>query len=116
MTQQNKFAQKVKRILLVMLNEAEGANNNNLAVNGNVIKDNTGNFIDKVDIQEFIRDVIEAKQNGEIESSVDPKFAVYMLGKINDYLKDENLLEIYDNRHDALIALVNFFFKGISSR
>ena len=56
---------------------------------------------------------IDAQEKGDVRRNIKPEFIVYFMNHLLDMAKDEKLLGLYDNPHDLIMELTNFFFYGI---
>ncbi|NJN28170.1 MAG: TetR/AcrR family transcriptional regulator [Cyclobacteriaceae bacterium] len=65
-------------------------------------------------LEAFLADCKKAQQEGWIKNDLKPEFILYILNKINEMLLDEKLLSMYRNTQEAIMALTNFFFYGIT--
>lgn len=54
-----------------------------------------------------------AQKRGDIRPDIKLEFILYILNKMFELAKDENLLAIYDNHVQVTAELTNFFFFGI---
>jgi len=59
---------------------------------------------------------LEAQKKGDVRQNIKPEFMVYMLNHLTDMAKDDKLLGMYDNPHELIMELTNFFFYGILPR
>jgi len=116
MAQKISFAKKMQKIILLRSKETEGVSSEFL----NDIYNNTNKRLKKrleyhnqVNISDFIKDLEQAQENGEIKQDLKPELVLYMIGKLTESLTDKELLAMYDSPQDAFMAITNYFFKGI---
>ncbi|MEQ8582569.1 MAG: TetR/AcrR family transcriptional regulator [Marinoscillum sp.] len=64
-------------------------------------------------LSEIMYDLFMAQQNGWISRDTKLEFILYMLNSLNDKMMDEKFLSMYEDKHDAIMDLTNFFFYGI---
>ncbi|WP_421894742.1 TetR/AcrR family transcriptional regulator [Marinoscillum sp.] len=64
-------------------------------------------------LSEIMYDLFMAQQNGWIRRDTKLEFILYMLNSLNDKMMDEKFLSMYEDKHDAIMDLTNFFFYGI---
>jgi len=64
-------------------------------------------------LSEIMYDLFMAQQNGWIRRDTKLEFILYMLNSLNDKMMDERFLSMYEDKHDAIMDLTNFFFYGI---
>ena len=64
-------------------------------------------------LSEIMYDLFMAQQNGWIRRDTKLEFILYMLNSLNDKMMDERFLSMYEDNHDAIMDLTNFFFYGI---
>jgi len=67
-------------------------------------------------LNEIINDYKKAQKNGNIRPNIKPDFIFYILTKLIEIYKDENLLKMYDTPKDLTEEVINFFFYGILAR
>jgi len=67
-------------------------------------------------IQVIYKTFMEAQKKGDIRKDTKPEFIVYFLNNMIDMAKDEKLRKMYDDPHDLIMELNNFFFYGILPR
>lgn len=65
-------------------------------------------------LQMIKRDFRKAQKEGFIRKDLKIDFIMYMFNDIGQKAHDENLLKIYKNSSDLIMALTNFCFYGIS--
>jgi hypothetical protein len=56
---------------------------------------------------------LKAQKNGDIRKDIKPEFIVYFLNHLMEIVTDEKLMKLYDNPHDLIMELTNFFFYGL---
>ena len=56
---------------------------------------------------------LKAQKDGDIRKDIKPEFIVYFLNHLMEMAKDEKLLNLYDNPHELIMELTNFFFYGL---
>jgi AcrR family transcriptional regulator len=61
----------------------------------------------------IISDYSKAQQQGHIRKDLKLDFILYMLHKMQEWITDENLVRSYDDIHDLIMEIANFFFYGI---
>ena len=64
-------------------------------------------------LKQFLDDMIDAQDKGEIRKGLNPHFILYLIGKMQDMTADEKVLNMYKTSQDLVSELVNFFFYGI---
>ena len=64
-------------------------------------------------LKQFLDDMIDAQDKGEIRKDLNPHFILYLIGKMQDMTADEKVLNMYKTSQDLVSELVNFFFYGI---
>ena len=64
-------------------------------------------------LNEIINNYKKAQENGDIRSNIKPEFILYMITKLTEMYRDENLLKMYDTPKDLTKEVINFFFYGI---
>ena len=64
-------------------------------------------------LNEIINDYKKAQKNGDIRSDIKPEFILYMITKLTEMYKDENLVKMYNTPKDLTKEVINFFFYGI---
>jgi AcrR family transcriptional regulator len=66
-----------------------------------------------ISLKEIINDFEIARENGDIRGDIKPEFILYILKKLSEMNKDENLIKLYQNPNEVIMELTNFFFYGI---
>ncbi len=56
---------------------------------------------------------LKAQKDGDIRKDIKPEFIVYFMNHMMEMASDEKLLTLYDNPHDVIMELTNFFFYGL---
>lgn len=74
------------------------------------------NEIVQKNIREFIDDLVEAQQKGEIRPDIKPEFIHFFINHMFTLAEDENLARLYESTQDLIMELTNFFFYGILPR
>jgi len=64
-------------------------------------------------LNEIIDDYKKAQKNGDIRSDIKPEFILYIITKLTEMYRDENLLKMYDTPTCLTKEVINFFFYGI---
>ena len=64
-------------------------------------------------LNEIINDYQKAQKNGDIRSDIKPEFILYMITKLTEMYKDDNLLKMYNTPKGLTKEVINFFFYGI---
>jgi AcrR family transcriptional regulator len=64
-------------------------------------------------VMKFLKD---AQQKGDIRLDIRLEFILYILNKMYDMAKDEQLTHLYSDHTDLIAELTNFFFYGILPR
>ena len=65
--------------------------------------------------EQYLKGFIEAQKNGDVRKDIQPEFILYILEVLYEKMKDEKLLGLYKNTHDANMEITKFFFYGILS-
>ena len=63
--------------------------------------------------EQYLKGFIEAQKNGDVRKDIQPEFILYILEVLYEKMKDEKLLGLYKNTHDANMEITKFFFYGI---
>ncbi|MBX2840814.1 MAG: TetR/AcrR family transcriptional regulator [Flammeovirgaceae bacterium] len=64
-------------------------------------------------LKRFYNDLQEAQQTGEIRKDIKIGFIMQMLDFFNQKMMDEAFLSQYENVHDAVMEITNFFMYGL---
>ncbi len=65
-------------------------------------------------IQMVMDDLKQAQEDGHIRKDMDLRFLMYILNVMgSEAIVNDQLLSMYDNSHDAIMEVTNFFFYGI---
>ena len=67
-------------------------------------------------LNEIINDYKKAQKNGDIRFDIKPEFILYIITKLTEMYRDENLIKMYDTPKDLTKEVINFFFYGILER
>lgn len=67
-------------------------------------------------INKIVNDYKDAQKNGDIRPDIKPEFIPYILLKLTEIYKDDNLAQMYDTPKDLTKEILNFFFYGILER
>jgi len=67
-------------------------------------------------LNKIVNDYKEAQKNGDIRSDIKPEFILFIILKLSEIYKDENLTQMYDTPKDLTKEMLNFFFYGILER
>jgi AcrR family transcriptional regulator len=76
-------------------------------------------FIQKLqqeNIERVTNDLKNAQEKGEIRSDLKPELIIYILNKMTDWTKDDELLDMFDDLSELTSEVMNFFFYGILPR
>jgi len=116
MEQDIPFFEKVKQSILFKLNQTEDLSGEffrELYATGN--KELNEYWIKKINtVLKMLHDsYVEAQKKGHIRKDIKPEFIIYMLNKMMEMIKDENILKLYNSPQDLIMEHTNFFFYGI---
>jgi AcrR family transcriptional regulator len=64
----------------------------------------------------FLEDMISAQKKGDVRQEINPHFIIYILGRMQEMVADERLLNMYESSQALTREITNFFFYGILSR
>ncbi|OQX95866.1 hypothetical protein B6I21_03135 [candidate division KSB1 bacterium 4572_119] len=64
-------------------------------------------------VNKIVDDYKKAQKNGDIRPDIKPEFILYILPKLTEIYKDEDLLKMYNTPKDLTKEVINFFFYGI---
>ncbi len=67
-------------------------------------------------INRVTNDLKLAQAKGEIRSELKPELIIYILNKMTDWTKDDELLDMFANLSELTSEVMNFFFYGILPR
>ena len=56
---------------------------------------------------------IKAQKDGDVRQDIKPEFIIYFLNHMMEMVKDDNLVNMYNEPHDLIMELTNFFFYGL---
>ncbi len=56
---------------------------------------------------------IKAQKDGDVRKDIKPEFIIYFLNHMMEMVKDDNLVNMYNEPHDLIMELTNFFFYGL---
>jgi len=59
---------------------------------------------------------VAAQKNGDVRPDIKPEFILYILNHLMEMVKDDKLVQLYDNPQDLVMELTSFFFYGILPR
>ncbi|MDP3445267.1 MAG: TetR/AcrR family transcriptional regulator [Ignavibacteria bacterium] len=110
------FPEKIKKIVLL---KHESTNNISEEFIKDIYQKNEAELTKLIDIytqkvtQQIWIDFEEAQKDGWIRADVKVEFLIQMMNTINEKLFDEKLKSLYDNTHDLIMELTNFYFYGI---
>ena len=116
MAQQVPFPEKVKQILQLKHKQTEMMSQeffNDLLKNPNP---EIAELLEKMNadtLNEVLKDLKTARENGDIRQDLKPEFILYFLNHMTEITKDENLLSLYRSPNELAMELTNFFFYGI---
>ena len=57
--------------------------------------------------------IADCQAKGEIRPDLKPEFIIFMIDRLQDLLKNEQLWEIYDDPKQLALEVNRFFFNGI---
>lgn len=119
MEKDNDFANKIRQFILLKLDEYDGSSKDFL----DNIYENVNEDIEKgaaqhqeINIEKFSESLEKAKQRGEVRGNIKPELVLYILRKLTETASHKELLQIYSSPEEALMAITNYFFKGIVSK
>ncbi len=112
------FKEKIHQIVLLKQNMSNGISKE--LINDLYTKEEVDllAIIEKhqeISLNEFVKDLRVAQENGWIRKGIKVQFIIYMLNSINEKMKDNNFLDMYENTQDAIMEVTNFFFYGLFS-
>lgn len=113
------FSEKVKKLIQMKIRQGESYSRelyNDLMQNQ---VPEVQAFIQKLqqeNINRVINDLKQAQKKGEIRSDLKPELIVYILNKMTDWTKDDELLDMFDDLSELTSEVMNFFFYGILLR
>jgi AcrR family transcriptional regulator len=64
-------------------------------------------------IRLFEKDIVQALKQGHLRAGIHPKFFVYLLDKLIEISRDEDLIRMYPSPQAMILELTNFYFYGI---
>ena len=67
-------------------------------------------------LTKIVNDYKDAQKNGDIRSDIKPEFILYIILKLSEIHKDENLAKMYATPKELTKEVLNFFFYGILER
>lgn len=56
---------------------------------------------------------IKAQKDGDVRQDIKPQFIIYFLNHMMEMVKDDNLVNMYNDPQDLIMELTNFFFYGL---
>ena len=56
---------------------------------------------------------IKAQKDGDVRQDIKPEFIIYFLNHMMEMVKDDNLVNMYNDPQDLIMELTNFFFYGL---
>ena len=56
---------------------------------------------------------IKAQKDGDVRTDIKPQFIIYFLNHMMEMVKDDNLVNMYNDPQDLIMELTNFFFYGL---
>ena len=56
---------------------------------------------------------IKAQKDGDVRKDIKPEFIIYFLNHMMEMVKDDNLVNMYNDPQDLIMELTNFFFYGL---
>ena len=116
MEQDIPFIEKVKQSILFKLNQTEDLSGEffrELYATGD--KELNEYWMQKINTAlKMLHDsYVEAQKKGQIRKDIKPEFIIYMLNKMMEMIKDENILKLYNSPQDLIMEHTNFFFYGV---
>ncbi len=68
----------------------------------------------KQSLDRFVKDLVQAQQQGWVKKEIKPAFILYFLNKAQEMVTDEALLAMHENPQELIMEITHFFFYGIS--
>lgn len=64
-------------------------------------------------LSEFMESLHTAQANGDIRKDIKIEAVLYFLNQMREYISDDKFLSLYNDPHEAIMDMTNFFFYGI---
>lgn len=113
------FPEKVKKLIRMKIKQGE-------AYSRELFSDLMQNPVPEVqalilklqqeNIERVTNDLKNAQEKGEIRSDLKPELIIYILNKMTDWTKDDELLDMFNDLSELTSEVMNFFFYGILPR
>jgi len=113
------FPEKVRKTIDIKMNQTQNISNefmNDYVRHADPEMIEFLNEIKTKNLTMIVNDYTNAQKNGEIRSDIKPEFILYFLNHMFEMMQDNNLEKIYDNPHELIMEVTNFFFYGVLPR
>lgn len=113
------YSEKVKKIIRMKIKQGESYSRELYSdLMQNPVPE-VQEYIEKLqqeNIERVTNDLKNAQEKGEIRSDLKPELIIYILNKMTDWTKDDELLDMFDDLSELTSEVMNFFFYGILPR